>query len=92
VVFTVRYHSAVRDLDIKRLDQKTKDRIRRAIETRLMTSPHEYGQPLRRTLKGYWKLRVGDYRVVFKIGKGEILILGICHRKEIYDKIETRLS
>jgi len=91
VVFTVRYHSAVRDLDIKRLDQKTKDRIRRAIETRLMTSPHEYGQPLRRTLKGYWKLRVGDYRVVFKIGEGEILILGICHRKEIYDKIETRL-
>ncbi len=91
-MFTVRYHSAVRDLDIKRLDQKTKDRIRRAIETRLMTSPHEYGQPLRRTLKGYWKLRVGDYRVVFKIGKGEILILGICNRKEIYDKIETRLS
>ena len=91
MVFTVRYHSAVRDLDIKRLDQKTKDRIRRAIETRLMTSPHEYGQPLRRTLKGYWKLRVGDYRVVFKIGEGEILILGICHRKEIYDKIETRL-
>ncbi len=90
-MFTVKYHSAVRDLDIKKLDQKTKDRIRRAIEERLMTSPHEYGQPLRRTLKGYWKLRVGDYRVVFKIGEGEILILGICHRKEIYDKTETRL-
>lgn len=92
MVFTVRYHSAVRDLDIKKLDQKTKDRIRRAIETKLMTSPHEYGQPLRRTLKGYWKLRVGDYRAVFKINEGMILILGICHRKEIYDKIETRLS
>jgi mRNA interferase RelE/StbE len=92
VAFTVRYHSAVRDLDIKKLDQKMKDRVRRAVETRLMTSPHEYGQPLRRTLKGYWKLRVGDYRVVFKIGEGEILILGICHRKEIYDKIETQLS
>jgi mRNA interferase RelE/StbE len=91
VAFTVKYHSAVRDLDIKKLDQKTKDRIRRAIEERIMTSPHEYGQPLRRTLKGYWKLRVGDYRVVFKIGEREILILGICHRKEIYDKIETRL-
>jgi mRNA interferase RelE/StbE len=92
VTFTVKYHPAVRDQDIKKLDQKTKDRIRRAIETRLMTSPHEYGQPLRRTLKGYWKLRVGDYRVVFKINEGMILILGICHRKEIYDKIETRLS
>jgi len=92
VAFTVKYHPAVRNLDIKKFDQKTKDRIRRAIETRLLTSPQEYGEPLRRTLKGYWKLRIGDYRVVFKISEDVILILGICHRKEIYDKIETRLS
>ncbi len=92
MAFTVKYHPAVRDIDLKKLDSKTKDRIRRTIETRLMTSPQEYGQPLRRTLKGYWKLRVGDYRVVFKISEGEILVLGICHRKEIYDRIETRMS
>ena len=89
--FSIRYHSDVRDIDLKRLDARTKQRIRRAIETRLMITPQEYGQPLRRTLKGYWKLRVGDYRVVFKIAGRELLVLGICHRKEVYSRIETRI-
>ena len=59
-------------------------RIRKAIETRLMTAPEDYSEPLRKTLKGYRKLRVGDYRVVFKIEGNEITILGICHRRDIY--------
>jgi mRNA interferase RelE/StbE len=91
VDFSIRYHSDVRDIDLKRLDARTKQRIRRAIETRLMIAPQEYGQPLRRTLKGYWKLRVGEYRVVFKIAGRELLVLGICHRKEVYSRIETRI-
>ena len=31
-------------------------------------------------VKGYWKLRVGDYRVVFRIVKNEVWIFGIMHR------------
>jgi mRNA interferase RelE/StbE len=91
MLFTLRYHPAVRSDDLPLLDRKMKDRIRRAIEERLQTLPHEYGEPLRKTLKGYWKLRVGDYRVVFKIMKSEVLILGIRHRKEIYQDIEKRM-
>ena len=89
--FTLRYHPAVRSDDLPLIDRKMKDRIRRAIEERLQTLPHEYGEPLRKTLKGYWKLRVGDYRVVFKIMKSEVWILGIRHRKEIYKDIEKRM-
>jgi len=62
-----------------------------SIETRLITTPHEYGEPLRKTLKGYWKLRVGDYRVVFKVVNSEIWIFGIIHRKEVYKKVERRM-
>ena len=53
-----------------------------------MLDPVKYGEPLRRTLKGYRKLRIGDYRIVFKIEKEYLLILGICHRKDIYKKSE----
>jgi mRNA interferase RelE/StbE len=67
-----------------------RDRIKKAIETRLITEPHRYGEPLRKTLKGYWKLRVGDYRVVFKVVKHEVYILGIIHRKKVYDDINKR--
>ena len=66
-------------------------RIEKAIETRLATAPHQYGEPLRKTLHGYWKLRVGDYRVVFKIVEKEVRILGIMHRKKVYEAIEKRL-
>ena len=89
--FTLRYHPAVRSDDLPLIDRKMRDRIRKAIEERLQTLPHEYGEPLRKTLKGYWKLRVGDYRVVFKIMKTEVWILGIRHGKEIYKDIEKRM-
>ena len=68
-----------------------KKRIKSAIETRLAQAPHRYGKPLRKTLKGYWKLRVGDYRVVYKVVDKEIWILGIIHRKKVYEKISKRL-
>ena len=35
--------------------------------------------------EGYWKLRVVDYRVVFKIKGNEIVILPVPHGKEVYD-------
>jgi mRNA interferase RelE/StbE len=91
MLFTLRYHPAVSADDLPLIDRKMKDRIRRAIEERLQTSPHEYGEPLRKTLKGYWKLRVGDYRVVFKIMKSEVWILGIRHRRNIYQDIDNRI-
>ncbi|RJQ42088.1 MAG: type II toxin-antitoxin system RelE/ParE family toxin [Gaiellales bacterium] len=91
VPFSAIYHPDVKKQDIPKLNGDVRERIRRAIESRLMTAPHEYGEPLRKTLRGYWKLRIGDYRVVFRVLGDEILILGICHRKEIYPLMERRL-
>ena len=90
MTFALHYHPAVRDEDLLLIDRKTKERIQRAIEDRLRTAPHEYGEPMRKSLKGYWKLRVGDYRVVFKMIKSEVRILGIRHRKSVYPDISTR--
>ncbi|MEW5950224.1 MAG: type II toxin-antitoxin system RelE/ParE family toxin [Thermodesulfobacteriota bacterium] len=90
MLFELRYHPDVKEIDIPALKERLRKRIKNAIETRLMTAPHEYGEPLRKTLKGYWKLRVGDYRVVFKVVNSEIRIFGIIHRKEVYKKIEKR--
>jgi mRNA interferase RelE/StbE len=91
VPFELRYHPDVKAIDIPQLDAKLKIRIKHAVETRLTTEPQQYGAPLRNTLHGYWKLRVGDYRVVFKIVGTEVWVLGIIHRKKVYDAIEKRL-
>jgi mRNA interferase RelE/StbE len=91
VPFDLRYHPDVKSIDIPLLDAKLRNRIKNAIERRLTTAPHLYGEPLRKTLRGYWKLRIGDYRVVFKIVAEEVWILGIIHRKKVYDAIKKRI-
>jgi len=35
---------------------------------------------------GFFRLRVGDYRVIFEIEKESIIILKVGHRKNIYKK------
>jgi mRNA interferase RelE/StbE len=91
VPFELRYHPDVKTVDIPLLDARLRTRIKNAIESRLTTAPHLYGEPLRKTLRGYWKLRVGDYRVVFKIVAEEVWVLGIIHRKRVYEEIKKRV-
>ena len=90
--YRLAYHPEVRAKDVPAINQNLRERISKAIESRLTTEPQRYGEPLRRTLKGYWKLRAGDYRVVFKIVNDEVWIYGIIHRRDVYDKITRRLS
>jgi len=88
--FELKYHPDVKSVDIPLLDARIRNRIKTAIETRLAAAPHLYGEPLRKTLHGYWKLRVGDYRVVFKMEGEVVWVLGIIHRKKVYDAIKKR--
>jgi len=42
-------------------------------------------EPLHRELKGSYKLRVGDYRVIYSVRKGPLIIEAVGHRRDIYD-------
>ena len=88
--YRIRYHPDVKAKDISKLNRTIQKRIKTAIEQRLLVSLEKYSEPLRRTLKGYRKLRVGDYRIVLKIEGTGILILAICHRKDVYERMEWR--
>ena len=85
------YHSAVVRDDIPKLDEASKRRIRHAIEQKLTAAPETFGKPLRRSLKGYRKLRVGDYRVVFRIAGQTVYILAILHRSYVYEQSQRRV-
>jgi len=91
VRFTIIYHQDVGKIDLPKINKNVKIRIKKAIEERLMTEPTKYGKLLRRSLKGYWKLRVGDYRIVYKTKNEEIFIFRIIHRKKIYRDINNRI-
>lgn len=70
--------------DISSLSTEWRGKIKTAIETKLITSPEVFGIPLRNTLKGYRKLRIGDYRVIFRIESKTVKIFAIGHRSNIY--------
>jgi mRNA interferase RelE/StbE len=92
VLFTISYHKEVVRNDIPALPAAIKVRIKNAIETKLIMYPEQYALPLRRTLKGYWKLRIGDYRVIFEFDRSMIIVLGIGHRKDIYNRMKNRIG
>ncbi len=85
------YHPLVVKKDIPRLDRPVAAQIKSVVEHKLITSPEIYGSPLRGTLKGYWKLRVGDWRVVYDIRLREVRIWVIAHRREVYELAKHRL-
>ncbi len=85
------YHPEIPD-DLAAIPANLKERIRKAIETRLCVDPVNYGLPLRKSLQSYRKLRVGDYRVIYRIHGKEVIILKIGHRRDVYPKVLARLA
>lgn len=90
MTYRLTYHPDVKRSDLPKIDSRIRKIIKRAIEERLVTRPEVYGKPLQRSLKGYWKLRVGDYRIVFKPSGEKVKILGIVHRKDVYSLVKKR--
>ncbi len=88
--YKVHYHSLITK-DIGGIPNNMRGRIRLAIEERLQIDPINYGLPLRKSLHGFYKMRVGDYRVIYQVVKDDIDILIIGHRKDVYPKLLKRL-
>jgi mRNA interferase RelE/StbE len=40
---------------------------------------------LKHDLRGYYRIRTGDYRVVFAVEGDTIVIMQVGHRKDIYE-------
>jgi mRNA interferase RelE/StbE len=92
MAWQVIYHREVAR-DLAAIPANVRARIRNAIERRLMTEPAKYGERLRKDLAGGWKLRVGDYRIVFDLApeSERVTVLLIAHRRHVYGIAERRL-
>ena len=65
--WAVEYFEIVVKDHIPSLPKTMRLRIKKAIEERLTSDPVGYGKPLQHTLKGHRRIRVGDYRLVYRI-------------------------
>lgn len=88
--FEIIYHALVLSEDIPKLNKTQKLRIRLAIEKKLQTDPLTFGKPLRKSLRGYRSLRVGEYRVIFLIDGRIVKVFLIQHRSVVYESAGGR--
>ena len=84
-MWRVEYRPEVLTEDFVGIPRNLHQRIVRAIEERLMTDPARYGVRLRRSLRGLWKLRVGDYRIVYQLAVNTVTVWMIDQRRKVYD-------
>ncbi len=68
------------------LDNSVKIRIKKAVEEKLIKNPGKELQPLLGEMGGYYKFRVGDYRLICHKENDAliILVLTIGHRSAVY--------
>jgi mRNA interferase RelE/StbE len=75
--------------DLRKLGAEPQRSILRYLRQRIATSqdPRRFGRPLTGDLKGLWRYRVGDYRIVAAIEDDRfvVLIVTVGHRREVYD-------
>jgi len=75
--------------ELRKLDPQIQDRIIKWLRQNLATGkdPQRIGTSLKGRMKGLWRYRIGDYRIISQIQDENILILviRIGHRRDIYE-------
>jgi len=84
-VSNIEYLESVVEGDLPGISHTEQINIRNAIEKKLQTNPIEFGKPLQYSLKGCRRLRVGKYRVIYKIEGKTVLVIKIGHRDDVYE-------
>lgn len=69
--------------DLKRIARGDQERIFRMMRETLSENPKR-GDPLQGEFAGLFKLRVGDYRVIYALVGEDVLVLRIRHRSKAY--------
>ena len=84
-MYELAFHPGVAK-DLKDLDKDVRQRILNKIRWLLEHAEEIQHKPLTAQWKGMYRLRVGDYRVVYEVDRerGQIIIYAVGHRREIY--------
>ena len=74
--------------ELRKLDRTAAARIIRTLEDRIasLDDPRTLGSALVGEHAGYWRWRIGDYRVIARIEDERItiLVVRVAHRREVY--------
>ena len=82
--------SDVAERQLKKLDGPVQKRILDWLDDRIegCKNPRHFGEPLKGDHAGFWRYRVGAYRILCDIRDQEVIVLVIAvgHRSRIYQR------
>ena len=78
----ISYKASVRG-DLRKLDKSWARKLLAKLEEKVGANP-DLGEPLKGEFHGFFKYRIGDYRIIYTKTTEGILVLRIAHRKEAY--------
>jgi mRNA interferase RelE/StbE len=79
--------------EIKALPRPIQDRVRSTIKA-LRDNPYPTGMQKLREVEGTYRIRVGDYRIVYAV-EGQLLLVVVVtvgHRKDVYEKLSKKYN
>lgn len=86
---TLKVSRSVRDL-IRHLNPQMKRKIREALKD-ILKDPQS-GKALQRELEGYWSLRIGRHRIIYRPDDAGVEIVTIGPRKSIYEEMARQTA
>ena len=85
--WTVEFDAAAHR-DLQTLDHAIQQRLVRFLRTRIAgtESPRRLGKPLKGGKTGFWRYRVGDYRLICLLEEDRhcVVVMVLGHRRDIY--------
>lgn len=75
--------------ELSKLDRSVAEKIFKEIDViASLDNPRSKGKPLTGDKAGYWRYRVGDYRIICDIVDEEIkiMIVRVRHRRNVYNR------
>ncbi|MDR0374098.1 MAG: type II toxin-antitoxin system RelE/ParE family toxin [Treponema sp.] len=94
MAYQIRFEEKAKE-DFDKLDNSVKIRIKKfLVKLSQRDDPRSLGEPLEENLSGYWKYRVGDYRLAAEIQDDIflVLMLVIGKRETVYETAKKRLN
>ena len=75
--------------ELRKLDRQAQANILFYLRDRIATheDPRRFGDPLRKNMSGFWKYRIGHYRIICDISENVVTVrvLRVGHRKNVYE-------
>jgi mRNA interferase RelE/StbE len=95
-IWKIKIHKLVLNQDFKSISRPQQGIILKGVHKKLSLDPKGYGKPLSGNLKGYWRLKVGDYRVIYRVIEDIVTVfvikVGVRRDEEVYIKMLNRLK